>query len=141
MFEHTFQVPSRHQGYIEPHVNLVAIDDAGRVQLWSSSKAPFRARTQLAKAVGLPEDRILVHVVNVGGDFGGKGDSVDAPIAYLLAKQAGRPVKLLMTYSEDLATSNPSHPTVIRIRSGVTRDGVLVVRSATRTTPAARMPR
>jgi len=129
VFEHTFRVPSRHQGYIEPHVNLVAIDGDGRVQLWSSSKAPFRARTQLAKAVGLPEDRILVHVVNVGGDFGGKGDSVDAPIAYLLAKQAGRPVKLLMTYSEDLATSNPSHPTVIKIRSGVTRDGVLVVRS------------
>jgi CO/xanthine dehydrogenase Mo-binding subunit len=129
IFEHTFRVPARHQGYIEPHVNLVSINADGRVQLWSSSKAPFRARTQLAKAVGLPEDQILVHVVNVGGDFGGKGDSVDAPIAYLLAKAAGRPVKLLTTYSEDLATSNPSHPTMINIRSGVSRDGLLVARS------------
>jgi CO/xanthine dehydrogenase Mo-binding subunit len=129
VFQHEFRVPSRHQGYIEPHVNLVSIDEDGRVQLWSSSKAPFRARTQLAKAVGLPEEEILVHVVNVGGDFGGKGDSVDAPIAYLLAKEAGRPVKLLTTYSEDLATSNPSHPTVIKIRSGVTHDGRLVARS------------
>ena len=58
----------------------------------TEAPTPFRARTQLAKAVGLPEDRILVHVVNVGGDFGGKGDSVDAPIAYLLAKQTGQPV-------------------------------------------------
>jgi CO/xanthine dehydrogenase Mo-binding subunit len=127
ILEHTFRIPSRHQGYLEPHASLVAIDD--RVQVWTASKAPFRARTQLAKAVQIPEDRIRVHVVSVGGDFGGKGDALDAPIAYLLARETGRPVKVVMSFGEELTASNPSHPTVITIRSGVNRDGTLMARA------------
>ena len=128
VLEHTYRIPSRHQGYIEPHVSLVDIDDAGRVQVWTSSKAPFRARIQLAKAVGIAEEDIRVNVVYVGGDFGGKGDALDAPIAYFLARQSGRPVRVLMSYGEELSASNPTHPTVITVRSGVTRDGRIVAR-------------
>jgi CO/xanthine dehydrogenase Mo-binding subunit len=130
VLEHTFRIPSRHQGYLEPHVNMVAIDDDGRIQVWAACKAPFRARIQLAKAIGVPEERIRVNVIYVGGDYGGKGDAVDAPIAYYLAEQAGRPVKIVMTYTEELAASNPTHPTVVTIRSGVMRDGRLVARAA-----------
>lgn len=128
VLEHTFRIPSRHQAYLEPYASVVAIGDDGRVQAWCSSKAPFRARMQLAQAVGIPEESIRVNVVYVGGDFGGKGDARDLPIAYELAKQAGRPVKIAMSYAEELTASNPSHATVITIRSGVTRDGVLVAR-------------
>jgi carbon-monoxide dehydrogenase large subunit len=130
VLEHTFWIPARHEGYIEPHACLVAIDDDQRIQVWISAKAPFRARSQLAKAIGVPEERILVHAIQIGGDFGGKGDAVDAPIAYLLARETGRPVKLVMTYAEDLTASNPSHPTAITIRSGVMRDGRIVARTA-----------
>ncbi len=130
VLEHTFWVPARHEGYIEPHACLVAIDPDERIQVWISAKAPFRVRTQLAKAIGVPEERILVHTIQVGGDFGGKGDAVDAPIAYFLARAAGAPVKLVLTYAEDLTASNPSHPTAITIRSGVMRDGRIVARTA-----------
>jgi CO/xanthine dehydrogenase Mo-binding subunit len=130
VLEHTFWIPARHEGYIEPHACLVAIDDDERIQVWISAKAPFRARSQLAKAMSLPEERILVHAIQIGGDFGGKGDAVDAPIAYLLARETGRPVKLVMTYAEDLTASNPSHPTAITVRSGVMRDGRIVARTA-----------
>ena len=61
--------------------------------------------------------------VNVGGEFGGKGDGVDLPVLYFLAQKAGRPVKIVMSYAEELSASNPAHPTVITIRSGVMRDG------------------
>lgn len=128
VLEHTFRIPSRHQGYLEPYASVMAIDDDGRVQAWCSSKAPFRARIQLAKAVSIPEEKIKVNVVCVGGDFGGKGDARDLPIAYFLAKQSGRPVKIIMTYGEELTASNPTHPTVITIQSGVNRDGRLVAR-------------
>ncbi|HEX5370421.1 MAG TPA: xanthine dehydrogenase family protein molybdopterin-binding subunit [Dehalococcoidia bacterium] len=127
--EHSFYVPSRHQGYLEPYASVVDIEPAGRVQVWCSSKAPFRARIQLAQAVGIPDEQILVNVVAVGGDFGGKGDVRDVPIAYLLAKQSGRPVKIIMTYAEELTASNPSHPTVVQVRSGVKRDGTLTART------------
>jgi carbon-monoxide dehydrogenase large subunit len=128
VLEHTFRIPGRHQGYIEPHAALVAVDADGRIQVWTSAKNPFGVRTQLAYAVGVPEESIRVNPVNVGGEFGGKGDAADLPIAYLLARQSGRPVKLVMTYAEELAASNPAHPTIVTIRSGVMRDGRIVAR-------------
>jgi CO/xanthine dehydrogenase Mo-binding subunit len=128
VLEHTFRIPGRHQGYLEPHAMLLDIGADGRVQVWAACKQPFRARAMLAQTTDLPETRIRVNSVFVGADFGGKGDAVDLPIAYYLAQQTGRPIKLLLTYREELTASNPIHPTVITIRSGVTRDGRLVAR-------------
>jgi carbon-monoxide dehydrogenase large subunit len=128
LLEHTFRIPARHQGYIEPHAGTVAIEPDGRIQVWAAAKNPFGIRTQLAKAIGVPEERIRVNVVNVGGEFGGKGDAIDLPVAYFLAQQSGRPVKIVMSYAEELSASNPAHPTVVTLRSGVQRDGRIVAR-------------
>jgi CO/xanthine dehydrogenase Mo-binding subunit len=128
VLEHTFRIPSRHQGYLEPYASVIEIDAEGRVQAWCSSKAPFRARIQLAQALGIAEQQIRINVICVGGDFGGKGDARDLPIAYFLARQAGRPVKIVMTFSEELTAANPTHASVITVRSGVTRDGRLTAR-------------
>jgi CO/xanthine dehydrogenase Mo-binding subunit len=128
IMEHTFHIPGRHQGYLEPHAGVVAIEPDGKIQVWVSAKNPFGVRTQLAKAIGAPEQRIRVNVVNVGGEFGGKGDACDLPVAYFLARQSGRPVKIVMTYAEELTASNPAHPTVVTVRSGVKRDGRIVAR-------------
>lgn len=126
--EHIFKIPARHQGYIEPHAGMVAIEPDGRIQVWAAAKNPFGIRTQLAKAIGVPEERIRVNVVNVGGEFGGKGDAIDLPIAYFLARQSGRPVKIVMSYAEELTAGNPAHPTVVFLRSGVKREGRIVAR-------------
>jgi len=128
VLEHTFKIPARHQGYIEPHSGTVAVERDGRIQVWASAKNPLGIRTQLAKAIGVPEERIRVNVVNVGGEFGGKGDGVDLPIAYFLARESGRPVKIVMSYAEELTAGNPAHPTVVFLRSGVKRDGRIVAR-------------
>jgi CO/xanthine dehydrogenase Mo-binding subunit len=128
VLEHTFKIPARHQGYIEPHAGTVAIEPDGRIQVWTAAKNPFGIRTQLAKALGVPEERIRVNVVNVGGEFGGKGDAIDLPIAYFLAQRSGRPVKIVMSYAEELTAGNPAHPTVVTVRSGVKRDGRIVAR-------------
>jgi len=94
-------------------------------------------RSQLAKCLQLPEERIRINVVNVGGEFGGKGDGIDLPIAYFLSQRTGRAVKIVMTYAEELSASNPAHPTVITVRSGVKRDGRIVARKLRAYTPAA----
>ncbi|HWP56509.1 MAG TPA: xanthine dehydrogenase family protein molybdopterin-binding subunit [Candidatus Acidoferrales bacterium] len=129
VLEHTFTIPGRHQGYLEPHAGVVAVDAEGRIQVWASTKNSFGTRAQLAKAIGVAEERIRINVVNVGGEFGGKGDALDLPVAYFLARKCGRPVKIVMTYSEELTASNPAHPTVITVRSGVTKDGRILARS------------
>ncbi len=128
VIEHTFRVPMRHQGYLEPQAFLVAVEEDGQVLAWSSSKSPFGTRAQLAKAVGLSPVKVRVHPVNVGGDFGGKGGPGDLPVAYFLAKQAKRPVRIVASNSDELTFANPDHVSVITVRTGVKRNGRLVAR-------------
>jgi CO/xanthine dehydrogenase Mo-binding subunit len=128
VLEHTFTIPARHQGYLEPHAATLAIEPDGRIQVWASVKNPFGVRSQLAKCLSISEERIRMNPVNVGGEFGGKGDGVDLPVLYFLTQKTGRPVKIVMSYAEELSASNPAHPTVITIKSGVKRDGRIVAR-------------
>jgi CO/xanthine dehydrogenase Mo-binding subunit len=58
VLEHTFSIPARHQGYIEPHASIVAIEAGGRIQVWTSAKNPFGVRSQLAHAIAVPEEAI-----------------------------------------------------------------------------------
>jgi CO/xanthine dehydrogenase Mo-binding subunit len=130
VFEYTFTTHYVHQGYIEPHAAVVAIESDGRAHVWLSNKMPFRTRELLADAVQLPPEQIVVHLIPIGGDFGGKGSLMDLPLCYHLARRTRRPVKMVMTYTEELMAGNPRHPTAIVLRSGVTREGLIVAREA-----------
>ena len=128
VFEHTFRTQLAHHGYIEPHAGVVAIDEAGRVQVWASNKMPYRLKELLSHALQLPKERIRVNLTPIGGDFGGKGSLMDLPLAYHLARVTGRPVKMVMRYAEELMAGNPRHPSVITLRTGVKNDGRIVAR-------------
>jgi carbon-monoxide dehydrogenase large subunit len=128
IFEHSFRTQLAHQGYLEPHAGVVAIDADGRVQVWASNKMPHRLKELMALALQLPQDRIRVNLTPIGGDFGGKGSLMDLPLAYHLAHVTGRPVKMVMRYAEELMAGNPRHPSVITFRTGVTSDGRIVAR-------------
>lgn len=128
--EHTFKTQLAHQAYLEPHAAVVAVDSSDRVEVWASCKAPFRLKQQLAKQLEIPKDQVRVHIVAVGGDFGGKGALMDIPICYQLAKTTRRPVKMVMTYAEELTAGDPRHPSLVKLKSGVRRDGTLLAREA-----------
>ena len=130
LFEHTFTLPRTHQVYLVPHACLVQVDQEGRVQVWVNSKVPFPLRGQIATAIGLEPDRVRINVSHIGGDFGGKGDPMDVPLSYFLARASGRPVKMVMTFLEELTAGNPRHPATITLRSGVKTDGSIVARQA-----------
>jgi CO/xanthine dehydrogenase Mo-binding subunit len=128
VLEHTFRMPIHHQGYLEPQSFLVKIDDDGTVNAWASTKGPFGTRGQFAKAVGIPAKQIRLQAVHVGADFGGKSGAGELPICYFLAKQANRPVKIVLTHSEELTAMNPDHYTVVKVKTGVKRDGRMTAR-------------
>ncbi|HET9550010.1 MAG TPA: xanthine dehydrogenase family protein molybdopterin-binding subunit, partial [Candidatus Binatia bacterium] len=128
VLEHTFRMPIHHQGYLEPQSFLVKIDDDGKVHAWASTKGPFGTRGQFAKAAGIPASQIRVQAVHVGADFGGKSGAGELPICYFLAKQAKRPVKIVLTHTEELTAMNPDHYTVIKVKTGVKRDGRMTAR-------------
>jgi carbon-monoxide dehydrogenase large subunit len=128
VLEHQFRVPIHHQGYLEPQSFLVKINEDGKVDAWSSTKGPFGTRAQFGKAVGIPASQITVHAVHVGADFGGKSGAGELPICYFLAKRANRPVKILLTHSEELTAMNPDHYTVVTVKTGVKRNGRMTAR-------------
>ena len=124
--ENTFTMARVHQGYFEPHSCLVWIDEDGRVQVWASNKAPHSLKLAMSIGLDLPLEQICVNPVVIGGDFGGKGAVLDEPVAYFLAKQTGRPVRMLMDYAEELTAGAPRHAAVISWKTGVNCDGTLV---------------
>ncbi|MBI2089272.1 MAG: xanthine dehydrogenase family protein molybdopterin-binding subunit [Deltaproteobacteria bacterium] len=125
IFEHTFRTQLTHHGYLEPHACVVRIDPAGKVEIWASNKAPYELRDRLAEELGIPKEKIKVHIMSVGGDFGGKASLIDVPICYFLAERSGRPVKLALEYSEELMAAAHRHPGVITLRTGVKQDGTI----------------
>ncbi|MFQ5683832.1 MAG: xanthine dehydrogenase family protein molybdopterin-binding subunit [Candidatus Binatia bacterium] len=125
IFEHSFYTPLTHHGYIEPHACMVRIAFDGRVEVWASNKAPYGLRDRLAADLGIAADRVTVHILSVGGDFGGKASLVEVPICYFLAQRSGKPVKLVLDYTEELTAAAHRHPGVIKLRTGVKRDGTI----------------
>src|SRR5262245_65241897 len=126
VIENTFTVPRQHHAYLEGHSCVVWIDDQGRVQVWASSKVPYQVKEQLSIALGLPKERIRLHPIAIGGDYGGKGSPMDIPLAYFLAVRTCRPVKIVMDYVEEFTAGNPRHAAIIQLKTGVKRDGTLV---------------
>jgi carbon-monoxide dehydrogenase large subunit len=126
IFENTFITSHEHQGYIEPHACVAWVRPSGKSDIWASNKSPWIMRMQLATALGIDPETIRANMVNVGGDFGGKGSPMDMPVAYLLSRESGNPVKMVMTYTEELLAGNPRHATEIKVTTGVNNNGQLI---------------
>ena len=125
VFENTFATQLAHHGYLEPHACTVAVDASGNVEVWASNKGPFALKNRLCADLGLEPEKVNVHILSVGGDFGGKASMIDTPVCYFLAKETGRPVRMVLTYTEELATAAHRHPAVVTLRTGVRNDGAI----------------
>ena len=130
VFEHTFRLPPLHAGYLEPHATLVWIDDDGRVHVVTPNKAPFNLRSQMSESLGIPKEEIVIEVPHIGGDFGGKGLTIDEYACLFLARKTGRPIRAVMSAADDLAYYNPRHEAAITLRSAVATDGRLLAHDA-----------
>ena len=127
VFEHTFRTPLSHHGYLEPCACTVRVHDDGRVEVWASNKGPWGLREQMSEDFGVPQEKIKIHILHVGGDFGAKASLIDVPVAYYLSKAAGgKPVKLVFDYTDELLAGGHRHPSVITLKTGVAADGTLL---------------
>ncbi|MFQ5849810.1 MAG: xanthine dehydrogenase family protein molybdopterin-binding subunit [Candidatus Binatia bacterium] len=124
--ENTFYTKQVHHAYIEPHSCVVKADPSGGAEIWACSKVPFGIREQVATAVQVPPEKLVVHPCYIGGDFGGKGDFMDIAVCYFLSKKSGQPVKIVMGYDEEFIAGNPRHASVIKVKTGVKKSGVIV---------------
>jgi CO/xanthine dehydrogenase Mo-binding subunit len=123
VFEHTFSTAREFQGFLEPRACVVWIEEGERVRIINTNKSPAAVRQQLAAALELPESQIVIDSTFIGGDFGGKGLSIDEFTCFFLARATGRPIKAVMNYADELQASNSRHAAVMHLRTAVDRDG------------------
>ena len=124
--ENTYTTQVTHQSYLEPHACVVRADASGGAEIWSCSKTPFAVRRQLSNCIGVAKEKLIFQPMHIGGDFGGKGGFMDTAAAYFLSKKSGRPVKMVMDYTEELTAGNPRHASIIKIKTGVKKNGAIV---------------
>jgi CO/xanthine dehydrogenase Mo-binding subunit len=130
VIENTYRVPMVHQGYLEPHAVLAEWDTNGLLTLWASTQGSFNTRSEVADVLEIPENTIKVIPVECGGGFGGKIRALCEPITAVLARITKRPVRYVMTRREELEAGMPAPQVIIRLKTGVKKDGTLMALEA-----------
>ena len=124
--EMSFKTAAVHQGYIEPHSCLARYGADGQCELWSASQGHFVVRAYTAKLVGMEIGNLLVHPAEIGGGFGGKTVVYVEPMAVLLSRKTGHPVKIMMSREDVFKSTGPTSGSSMTVKIGVKKDGTLV---------------
>ena len=110
---------------------IADFDHKGKLTIWTQTQYPYNYKMDLAPALGMAPGDIRVIQPPVGGAFGSKLDVYPyEPIAALLAKKTGRPVKVIYSREDEFRASPTRQSAIIHMRTGCTRDGTLTFRSA-----------
>ena len=126
--EGTYSTGYQEQLYIEPQAAIAVPREDGGMTIHGSIQCPYYVHAALMRALDLDRDRVVIVQEETGGGFGGKEEypSMISIHAALLARKAGRPVRIVYDRHEDIAATTKRHPSVVRHRTGVTPDGRLV---------------
>jgi CO/xanthine dehydrogenase Mo-binding subunit len=122
--EGTFRTPWVHQAYLEPQVCTAWLEPSGTLVVSTSTQGSFVTQRELARTFDLPLDRVRVIAEPLGGAFGGKFALIE-PLAVGAALALKRPVRLVLTRSEDFQATNPASAQVTRLKIGARADGTL----------------
>ncbi len=126
ILEHTFHTPTTDHAFIEPECSIGVPLPDGRMEIYVGSQIPYQDRTQVARVMGWPEERVRVVGQLMGGGFGGKEDIMGQIHVAMLANVTQRPVKLLFDRHESLLVHPKRHATQIRVKLGAKKDGRIV---------------
>jgi 4-hydroxybenzoyl-CoA reductase alpha subunit len=128
--EDTFTTQSAIHCYMEPRAALAGWDKSDRLTVYTSTQTPYYVQQHLGLTLNMNPDNIRVIKPYVGGGFGGKSDGLSAVefCAALLAKHAGRPVKIVCSRDEEFMAARRKHPCQISMKTGVKKDGIIIAR-------------
>jgi CO/xanthine dehydrogenase Mo-binding subunit len=130
VIEKEFNTATVHQGYIEPHNATALWNPDGTVTIWCSTQGAFTVRAQVAELLQTPVSKIKVVPMEIGGGFGGKIRVYLEPVAAILSKKTGRPVKVLMDRAAVFAATGPTPGSYIKVKLGVDKTGRLTAAQA-----------
>jgi CO/xanthine dehydrogenase Mo-binding subunit len=139
IIERSFKTKPVHQGYIEPHACVVTVTD-GRATIWSSSQGHFMVRDMTAQLTGMKLSDVRAIPAEIGGGFGGKTIVYLEPVALVLARKSGRPVKIVMTRQDVFRATGPTSGSSSTVKIGATKDGKITALTATMRLQAGAFP-
>jgi CO/xanthine dehydrogenase Mo-binding subunit len=126
VFEHTFRTQKVLHLALEPYASIADFRDDG-VTIYSAAQGPSFVRTEIARLLRWPENRVRIKVPYLGGGYGGKLYIKMEALATAMSMLAHRPVKVALTMEEQFYTIT-KHPATLRIKSGTDKDGRIIAR-------------
>lgn len=126
--EGRYRIPALYQGYLEPH-GTVAVPEGDGLTIYTTTQGQFAVREEVCAMLGLPEHRVRVVAMTVGGGFGAKFVKLE-PLVAALALRLRQPVRMLLSRSGDFLLSRPGTFAEIDVRLGARRDGSLTALAA-----------
>jgi CO/xanthine dehydrogenase Mo-binding subunit len=121
----TYRAAGVHHGFMEPHVSMVRPEPDGGLTIWSPTQGPFAVRNNVAELIGIPPHMVRVVPMPVGGGFGGKVELLE-PLLALLSMHVKRPLRLVLTRSQEFLVGHPAPGATFDVELGARRDGALV---------------
>ena len=130
VIEREFDTATVHQGYIEPHNATAMWNEEGHLSIWTSTQGAFVVQRQVAEVLGISVSQVSVTPCEIGGGFGGKISVYLEPVAAVLSRETGRPVKIIMSRIEEFEGTGPTPASHIKVKMGATSDGRIVAAEA-----------
>ena len=130
VIEREFTTQTVHQGYIETHNATAHWNEEGQLTIWTSTQGAFSVRDQMAEILQMPVSKVKIVPLEIGGGFGGKISVYLDPVAALLSKKTGHPVKMTMTRDEVFEGTGPTPGSYLKVKMGATSDGRLTAATA-----------
>lgn len=124
--ENTYKTQMMDHAFLETEAGLAEVDRDGLLTVQSCGQYAFRDVTQIARALGYPQEKIRMIEPYTGGAFGGKDEITVQILLAVLALKTKRPCKIWFSREEHFISCTHRHPAEIRMKTGVTRDGKLV---------------
>ncbi len=126
VIEREFNTKTVHQGYIEPQNATVHWGSDGKITIWTSNQGHFGVRQNTAALLGVPVSQVHVIPMEIGGGFGGKINIYMEPVAAVMSRMTGHPVKMVMTRTEVLESTGPGSGTYTKAKLGFSNDDRIV---------------
>lgn len=121
----TYYVPHLAHATMEPPA-AIARADATSCEAWASTQNPQAARSEVARALGIDESKVTIHVTLLGGGFGRKSMPDYVAEAALVSRAMGAPVRLQWTREDDVQHDYYHTVSMQRLEAGLDDAGKVI---------------
>jgi isoquinoline 1-oxidoreductase len=126
VFEETYLNGYGAHSPMETHTACARME-GDKITVYNSTQTPFPNKSEIARAMNIPEEKVRVIPHLVGGGFGGKSSGPQTVNAARLAKITGKPVQVALDREEEFFYDSFRPAAVVKLKSGIDSKGKLTL--------------